>query len=87
MIVRKGKANTQGVQLYGKHGKPCRGTTWNAGATTSPQLQREQAKYNGDRIVREEVVRTVMEIMAVLWANLDVLNIDLNFITTLWEVL
>lgn len=73
--------------MYGKHGKPCRGTTWNAGVTSSPQLQREQAEYNGDRIVREEVVRTVMEIMAVLWANLDVLNIDLNFITTLWEVL
>lgn len=74
----------QDVQLYGKHGKPCLGATWNAGATSSPQPQREQAAHTCDRIVREEVMRTVIEIMAVLWANLEVLYVDLNFITTLW---
>lgn len=74
----------QNVHLYGKHGKPCPRVTWSAGATSSPQPRREQTACNCDRIVREEVIRTVTETMAVLWANLEVLYIDLNFITTLW---
>lgn len=68
----------QDVQLYGKHGKLCLGATWDAGP------QREQAACNCDRIVREEVIRTIIEIMAMLWANLEVLYVDLNFIITLW---